>query len=1743
MTQVGRTVFEVTYALSVHNLSESVPATNLQVMDDLTNAFPGVVEVSVLSIDADLLTPNRSFDGVGDDTLLTGEDGLAPGATATITLRVRVDVGSSAGPFSNQAVVTAAVRPGGAELARDVSTAGWDSDLNDNGSPSDVGEDIPTDTTFEPQRVGLSLEQTGVTIVGPTTFDIQFTLRVKNLSSSITATNLQIVDDLGAAFRGVHSLAILSLSASSLLTPATNFDGIDNIDLLSGTDSLAPDQEAVVSFTARVDVGSAEGPFPNQASARVGSELDGEVLVEDLSDDGSQPDADGDRNASEVGEDDPTIVILSAPSVLVTKTADVSEASPGDVVGYVVQVENLGAFALTALTLVDDLPGGVRLVADTAGVVRAGIDGGLGTADDEGEAIEVGGTDPVTFGPLRLGVGEIIEVRYAAQIGSGVALGRVMNTVGARLTGAPIGNEASATVEVVSDPVFERTSVIGKVWHDRDGDGWQDEGEEGLPGVRVSSVEGLTIETDPFGRYHLADVEVARAERGAQFILKVDPTTLPEGAQFTTENPRVLRLTQALMSRINFGVQLPAPTLVAAEADDGELEAPADGGVIWATEDPLVQDPRLDVLALGEAVVNADHLTAPVVFAMYTNYAAFQSSWELRIFEGADTDLVRPIATVTGDAVRFDERVTWDGAGVRLEPGSELAYVLRVTDAEGRWDETAPRRLAVVRLEMARTEAEGAEADPEADPEERMARLVYGQSTLSKQSIPVTGSRVRVHGRDLGTDATVRVDGETVPVTDDGAVLVDRQLPVGAHTLRVEVEDADGQRVTHDLPVEVQQDYRFLVGLASLTLGQQSLQGNVETLAVDDHFDEEVFVDGRLAMYAKGKIQGKYLITAQLDTTEDELRDLGDRLGDTDPRRIFRQLDPDRYYPVYGDDSTTTSDVDTQGAFYVRLDVDKNQALWGNFNSGLTDTEFQQYNRSLYGARGRHESTTTTAFGDARTEATVFASEAQSALGHNTFLATGGSLYYLKHTQIVEGSEKVYVEVRRWDTEQVVEREVLVPGRDYEVDPLQGRILLRRPLHQVVNDRGGAIIRSRPIEGDDVYLLVDYEFVPTGFLADQVTYGGRGKAWLGDHVGVGATGLTDQRDDIDYTLRGVDATVRAGQGTYVTLEYAESAAHQTDAGFVSVDGGLTFATQNLAQRGPQIEGDALGIEARVNLAEVHDTWTGDVRAWTKQRDAGFSTGRLDEGVETRDTGVEALLEPTDRVTLQGGVTELERTGLVRETVARVQGDVRVTDALTAGVEVRHEAQEVLATGTSGDATLAGVRLGYQLTPETSIYGSAQTVTASEGLVDRFASTVASGLPDRFPQVETPGLETSQDGHASEEAYANDRATLGISTQLSEAIILSLEGSTGDRGEAVVAGVDVAAGDGTHLNLAGGVGAGATSQIGASYALADGHNVYGTYAIDPDRTEGAKNTLTLGQRRDFGNRLAIFTEEQFGRGDQLASAAHVVGLDVAGANDWVISSSLQFSDVTQADQTVDRLATSVGATLHRQRLDLSTRFELRHDDGPSLESRQYLTSNAVKWQASAAHRSQAKLNLSWTDDRLSGGTLARFAEFDVGHAFRPTHTDRWNVLGRYSFLYDLSSAGQGVARPDQKSHIVAVETIHALSHRWELGGKIAVKRGDLRTERDGGTWIENGRRLITARARYHVIANWDALAEYRHLSSVGGEDARRGMLLGVYRHLADQFKVGVGYNFTDFDDDLKNEQYRSNGWFVDIIWKQ
>ena len=80
--------------------------------------------------------------------------------------------------------------------------------------------------------------------------------------------------------------------------------------------------------------------------------------------------------------------------------------------------------------------------------------------------------------------------------------------------------------------------------------------------------------------------------------------------------------------------------------------------------------------------------------------------------------------------------------------------------------------------------------------------------------------------------------------------------------------------------------------------------------------------------------------------------------------------------------------------------------------------------------------------------------------------------------------------------------------------------------------------------------------------------------------------------------------------------------------------------------------------------------------------------------------------------------------------------------------------------------------------------------------------------------------------------------------------------------------------------------------------------------------------------------------------------------------------------------------------------------------------------------------------------------------------------------------------------------------------------------------------------MAARLEYHTVYDWDALAEVRFLETgdSGTEESRSGVLLGVYKHLGENFKVGVGYNFAGFNDDLTDLDTDADGWFINLVGK-
>ena len=235
---------------------------------------------------------------------------------------------------------------------------------------------------------------------------------------------------------------------------------------------------------------------------------------------------------------------LNRPPLSVTKTSLKRTASVGDLVPYTITVRNGEAVQRAGVDVVDILPPGFKYVPNSATV--------------NGVALEPVVADrTLTWANQTIPGNGVVTYKITLVVGAGVTGGDRINTGLARngVDNSEISNRGQAVVAIVASTVFDCSEIIGKVFDDRNGNGYQDDGEPGIAAARLATVNGLLVTTDEFGRYHITCVAVPDARIGSNFVLKLDPRSIPAGFAPTIDNPQSIRLTRGKMSELNFGVK------------------------------------------------------------------------------------------------------------------------------------------------------------------------------------------------------------------------------------------------------------------------------------------------------------------------------------------------------------------------------------------------------------------------------------------------------------------------------------------------------------------------------------------------------------------------------------------------------------------------------------------------------------------------------------------------------------------------------------------------------------------------------------------------------------------------------------------------------------------------------------------------------------------------------------------------------------------------------------------------------------------------------------------------------------------------------------------------------------------------------------------------------------------------------------------------------------------------------------
>jgi len=303
----------------------------------------------------------------------------------------------------------------------------------------------------------------------------------------------------------------------------------------------------------------------------------------------------------------------------------------------------------------------------------------------------------------------------------------------------------------------------------------------------------------------------------------------------------------------------------------------------------------------------------------------------------------------------------------------------------------------------------------------------------------------------------------------------------------------------------------------------------------------------------------------------------------------------------------------------------------------------------------------------------------------------------------------------------------------------------------------------------------------------------------------------------------------------------------------------------------------------------------------------------------------------------------------------------------------------------------------------------------------------------------------------------------------------------------------------------------------------------------------------GTRTRYSDWISVYGEEQLLHGDNGDGLTHAYGVNLTPNEDWSFGLAIENGHINTDTSEVKRRAASLSADYVHNAVKYGGNLEFRRDNVDGMVRHNWLTRNHLAYKLDPDWRMRLQLDFAISDSSDGSSFDADYIEAIMGYAYRPVDNDKLNALVEYKYLADQAPSDQFTASEsqnefEQRSHVFAVDATYDLTPRWSIGGKYAVRLGELRAGRGDGDWFKSTAQLGVMRVDWHVVRHWDALVEARVLDIKEAEDRRAGFLAAIYRHFGDHVKAGVGYNFTDFSDDLTDLDYDSRGVFLNVIGK-
>ena len=858
----------------------------------------------------------------------------------------------------------------------------------------------------------------------------------------------------------------------------------------------------------------------------------------------------------------------------------------------------------------------------------------------------------------------------------------------------------------------------------------------------------------------------------------------------------------------------------------------------------------------------------------------------------------------------------------------------------------------------------------------------------------------------------------------------------------------------------------------------------------------------RAAVYLKGKVKGEYLLTLAYDSDKDVRK------------RLFQDIDPNAFYPVYGDSSVRGVDAQSSGKLYVRIDNKLSYFLVGDYATADSNPtrQLSQYSRSLNGVRGRYQEGNVIANG--------FAAQQTFRQVTDEFPARGVSgPYSVSNPNGVSGSEKVEILTRdRFRPVNIIKTTPVTRNLDYEFEPFSGKILFRAP------------VPSFDDQLNPISIRVVYE-------ADQggekfLVYGADVSLKLTDRLTIGVAAARDENPAAPYEVSGANISLKLSKNTELTAEVARtsSVVNTPASGF----------NNNVSSNFNGKTGEQQGTAGRIEIRHADDDLR--YRAYGLRSSADFNNTSSGVTGGKTEIGAAGSYKFNDKVSVKGELLSSKDSvggGLNQQGSFAV--DLKASDRLTVGAGVRRVVQNSISltrtTATNcanlaGNTTVPGAIAGYNTGYGISQSGN-QSIDPATGLPILCNTAINSGAPLAPADLD----RTAVFGRASykvTDALTVDGELQDVSgTDPTRLYRLGARWAATDR-------LNLSAE--TQRPLAG--GGSALYRFGADWRVADKTRLYSRYER-ANEYSGAyglgagpiSSAFTLGVDTQYMQDGSLYSEYRLRDSASGKEVQRALGL----RNGWLIAEGLRMTTNVErlASTSGNSSAAAVGLEYTASPIWKSSgRVEWRED------------TNSTNWLYSVGVA--RKLDNDWTllareyasviKPRTAAGGNALKSRFQLGVAYRPVDNNKFDALGLYE-RKDNRDASPG-AQIDSTTNIISFRGNYHPSRVWWLSGRYAYKNVN---ELLLGTVKDSYRaQLLGGRVTYDITNKWSLGGIFSALQGSGG-DTQYAYGLEVGYVVMDNLYATLGYNWRGFASSgtaagLTGSDYTNRGWVLGMRYK-